>query len=289
MRAARERLQGPHGRHLCPPRLLQPLPEALHGRLGLPAADRDARTATSCPARPRSPCPPRASVREDPLARIWTESPVLTSVSGGRTGCRIPAGAATGGAGLRRVPLPGVPAHRRRRPHRPGLPLTTWSPGRSRPPTRLAGSADDPLPLGCRPAGLRVGGLAAPGQRSRVERAASSTLLGVSLPLIESWCDLVRGRDARGDGPGQAALEAFAAEMLGGLARSDQRAKGELYLRGLLMDGKRKSMQPMAARWASIISSCSSSSRRRRGIMWRFGSASPGGPMVSSLRGLCHR
>ncbi len=36
--------------------------------------------------------------------------------------------------------------------------------------------------------------------------------------------------------------------MLGGLARSDQRAKGELYLRGLLTDGKRKSMQPMAAR-----------------------------------------
>src|SRR6476469_4564429 len=43
-------------------------------------------------------------------------------------------------------------------------------------------------------------------------------------------------------------LEAFAAEMLGGLARSDQRAKGELYLRGLMLDGRRKSMQPMAAR-----------------------------------------
>jgi len=43
-------------------------------------------------------------------------------------------------------------------------------------------------------------------------------------------------------------LEAFAAEMLGGLARSDQRAKGELYLRGLMSDGKRKSIQPMAAR-----------------------------------------
>ncbi|GAC1356181.1 MAG: hypothetical protein NVSMB4_17020 [Acidimicrobiales bacterium] len=43
-------------------------------------------------------------------------------------------------------------------------------------------------------------------------------------------------------------LEAFAGEMLGGLARSDQRAKGELYLRGLMIDGKRKSMQPMAAR-----------------------------------------
>src|SRR3954452_19742333 len=40
----------------------------------------------------------------------------------------------------------------------------------------------------------------------------------------------------------------FAAGMLGGLARSDQRAKGELYLCGLMLDGKRKSMQPMAAR-----------------------------------------
>jgi FOG: Transposase len=43
-------------------------------------------------------------------------------------------------------------------------------------------------------------------------------------------------------------LEVFAAQMLGGLPRSDQRAKGELYLRGLMLDGKRKSMQPMAAR-----------------------------------------
>ena len=40
----------------------------------------------------------------------------------------------------------------------------------------------------------------------------------------------------------------FAAEMLGGLARKDQRAAGELYVRGLLADGQRKSMQPMAAR-----------------------------------------
>src|SRR4051794_20421991 len=43
-------------------------------------------------------------------------------------------------------------------------------------------------------------------------------------------------------------LVAFAAEMLGGLARSDQRATGELYVRGLMLEGKRKSMQPMAAR-----------------------------------------
>ena len=43
-------------------------------------------------------------------------------------------------------------------------------------------------------------------------------------------------------------LAAFAAETFGGFARADQRAKGELYLRGLMLDGKRKSMQPMASR-----------------------------------------
>jgi SRSO17 transposase len=43
-------------------------------------------------------------------------------------------------------------------------------------------------------------------------------------------------------------LAAFTAEVLGGLARKDQRAAGELYVRGLLADGRRKSMQPMAER-----------------------------------------
>jgi SRSO17 transposase len=43
-------------------------------------------------------------------------------------------------------------------------------------------------------------------------------------------------------------LEAFAAEMFAPMPRSDQRAKGEAYLRGLLLDGRRKSMQPMASR-----------------------------------------
>jgi len=32
------------------------------------------------------------------------------------------------------------------------------------------------------------------------------------------------------------------------LPRAEQRAKGSLYLRGLMLDGKRKSMQPMAER-----------------------------------------
>jgi SRSO17 transposase len=43
-------------------------------------------------------------------------------------------------------------------------------------------------------------------------------------------------------------LAGFAAGMLDCFARSDQREKGELYLRGLLTDGRRKSMQPMAER-----------------------------------------
>src|SRR6201981_638577 len=40
----------------------------------------------------------------------------------------------------------------------------------------------------------------------------------------------------------------FTAEMLGGLARKDQRAAGELYVRGLLADGRRKSVVAMAGR-----------------------------------------
>src|SRR3954469_10163652 len=43
-------------------------------------------------------------------------------------------------------------------------------------------------------------------------------------------------------------LEEFAAEVFAPLSRSDQRDKGQTYLRGLLLDGRRKSMQPMAAR-----------------------------------------
>src|SRR6266550_5875448 len=43
-------------------------------------------------------------------------------------------------------------------------------------------------------------------------------------------------------------LAEFTAGMLGGLARSDQRVAGGLYVRGLLTDGRRKSMAPMAGR-----------------------------------------
>jgi SRSO17 transposase len=43
-------------------------------------------------------------------------------------------------------------------------------------------------------------------------------------------------------------LLAFAAEMFASLPRSDQRRWGETYLRGLMLDGRRKSIEPMAAR-----------------------------------------
>jgi SRSO17 transposase len=44
-------------------------------------------------------------------------------------------------------------------------------------------------------------------------------------------------------------LVGFTAQMLqGAVRRSDQQVKGELYVRGLLTDGARKSMQPMATR-----------------------------------------
>jgi SRSO17 transposase len=43
-------------------------------------------------------------------------------------------------------------------------------------------------------------------------------------------------------------LEAFAGEVFAGFARADQRVTGLTYLRGLMLDGQRKSMQPMAER-----------------------------------------
>src|SRR5438128_12412614 len=43
-------------------------------------------------------------------------------------------------------------------------------------------------------------------------------------------------------------LVEFASEMFESMARKDQRRWGEVYLRGLMLDGKRKSVQPMAER-----------------------------------------
>ena len=43
-------------------------------------------------------------------------------------------------------------------------------------------------------------------------------------------------------------LEAFADDIFASLPRTDQRARGQCYLRGLMLDGRRKSVEPMAAR-----------------------------------------
>ena len=48
----------------------------------------------------------------------------------------------------------------------------------------------------------------------------------------------------------------FADEMLAPLVRRDQRRWGEVYLRGLMLDGKRKSIEPMAARLADGDEQC---------------------------------
>jgi SRSO17 transposase len=45
-------------------------------------------------------------------------------------------------------------------------------------------------------------------------------------------------------------LTAFAEDVFGSIPRKDQRRWGQSYLRGLLLDGKRKSIQPMATRLA---------------------------------------
>jgi SRSO17 transposase len=47
-------------------------------------------------------------------------------------------------------------------------------------------------------------------------------------------------------------LEAFADDLFASLARADQRARGQCYLRGLMLDGRRKSIQPMAARLGEV-------------------------------------
>ena len=46
-------------------------------------------------------------------------------------------------------------------------------------------------------------------------------------------------------------LEGFAEDVFGSVPRADQRRKAGLYLRGLLLEGRRKSVQPMAARLAA--------------------------------------
>lgn len=68
--------------------------------------------------------------------------------------------------------------------------------------------------------------------------------------------------------------------MLAELPRADQQSKGELYLRGLLSDGRRKSMQPMAERLGvdhqqlqQFVTSSTWDYERVRGNVARWGSS----------------
>jgi SRSO17 transposase len=47
-------------------------------------------------------------------------------------------------------------------------------------------------------------------------------------------------------------LEAFADDVFASLQRADQRARGQCYLRGLMLDGRRKSIEPMAQRLGEV-------------------------------------
>jgi SRSO17 transposase len=47
-------------------------------------------------------------------------------------------------------------------------------------------------------------------------------------------------------------LEGFADDILESLPRKDQRARGECYLRGLMLEGRRKSVEPMAQRLGEV-------------------------------------
>jgi SRSO17 transposase len=62
-------------------------------------------------------------------------------------------------------------------------------------------------------------------------------MMGLVAGLSDRQLALVRGR-----------LEAFAGEVFAPMVRKDQRRWGGVYVRGLMLDGKRKSIEPMAAR-----------------------------------------
>jgi SRSO17 transposase len=47
-------------------------------------------------------------------------------------------------------------------------------------------------------------------------------------------------------------LEAFAEDLFASLPRTDQRTRGQCYLRGLMLDGRRKSIEPMAQRLGGV-------------------------------------
>ena len=113
----------PHRHRRGRARLLRALSEALRRRLGPALAQRDAggqgaalpRRRVAFPASNSGTC---ASIRSPTSGRIRRRS----THSAAPPGCRSRARAVRGARGFRRLPLPGLRAHRRRARDRPGLP-----------------------------------------------------------------------------------------------------------------------------------------------------------------------
>jgi SRSO17 transposase len=75
-----------------------------------------------------------------------------------------------------------------------------------------------------------------------------ANLLGEVAVVEEVMMQAVAGLSERELARVRGRLVEFCGEMFGSMARKDQRRWGEVYVRGLMLDGKRKSIEPMAAR-----------------------------------------
>src|ERR1041384_6902930 len=76
-------------------------------------------------------------------------------------------------------------------------------------------------------------------------RSSGRTPLGLSAGRVQRHGG---GVDAHEVTRFRATLALFVADVFASIPRKDQRAKGDCYLRGLMLHGRRKSIQAMAAR-----------------------------------------
>jgi SRSO17 transposase len=83
-----------------------------------------------------------------------------------------------------------------------------------------------------------------------------ANLLGGVAVVEEVIVEAVAGLSERELSRVRGRLVEFTAEILESMRRKDQRRWGEVYVRGLMLDGKRKSIQPMAARLADGDEQC---------------------------------
>jgi SRSO17 transposase len=66
-------------------------------------------------------------------------------------------------------------------------------------------------------------------------------------------------------------LERFAGEVFEPMQRAEQRRWGGVYLRGLMLDGRRKSIEPMAARLTDGDEQCLQQFVNQSASAWRGG------------------